>query len=54
MSRQTEPLFKFILFICLLGILQMILGFAFEKDLVVLSGNILVATCVIAIARLVK
>lgn len=53
-SRQTEPLFKFILFICLLGILQMILGFAFEKDLVVLSGNILVATCVIAIARLVK
>lgn len=54
MNQPTEPLFKFILFICLLGVLQMILGFVFEKDLVVLAGNILVATCVISIARLVK
>ena len=54
MSQRTEPLFKFILFICLLGILQVILGFAFDRDAIALAGNILVATCVIAIARLVK
>jgi hypothetical protein len=54
MSQPTEPLFKFILFICLLGILQIILGFTFERELAVLGGNILVATCIISIARLVK
>jgi hypothetical protein len=54
MSQSTEPLFKFILFFCLLGVIQMVLGFAFGRDLVVLAGNILAATCIIAIARLVK
>ncbi len=54
MSQPTETLFKFILFICLLGILQVILGLVFERELIVLAGNILVATCVMAIARLVK
>jgi len=54
MSQQTEPLFKFILFFCLIGLALVIWGLAAYRDLVTFSGTVLIATCIHAIARLVK
>lgn len=54
MSQATEPVFRFVLFFCLIGIFLIIWGIADRRDLLALSGTILVATGINAIARLVK
>jgi hypothetical protein len=54
MSQKTEPVFKLILSFGLLGILLILWGIADRRDLLALSGAILIATSLNSIARLVK
>ena len=54
MNKGTDIVFRFILFFCLLGLFLIIWGFAEKRDGLALSGAVLIATGVNAIARLVK
>lgn len=54
MSQKTEPVFKLILSIGLVGILITLFGIIDRRDILALAGTILIACCVNAIARLVK
>ena len=52
--NRTQPVFKLILFAGLGGLAVTIIGIAFKRDLLALGGLFLIASCIHAIARLVK
>ena len=54
MNQKTEPVLKLILSFGLVGILLIVWGITDRRDILALSGAILIATCISAIARLVK
>ena len=54
MSQKTEPVFKLVLFVGLIGIIVTLLGIFDRRDVLALGGMILIASSLHAIARLVK
>jgi len=54
MSQKTEPVFKLVLSVGLVGVIVTLLGIIDRRDVLALGGMILVASSLHAVARLVK
>jgi hypothetical protein len=54
MSQKTEPVFKLVLSVGLIGVFVTMLGIIDRRDILALGGMILIASSLHAIARLVK
>lgn len=53
-KNSTEPVLKLVLFTGLGGVFVTIIGITWQRDLLAVGGILLVASCIHAIARLVK
>ena len=54
MNSKTDPVFKLILSVGLVGSVITLWAISGNRDILALGGIVLIATCVHAIARLVK